>query len=376
MLVGALIDAGAAFHTIAAGLKQLDVCGFNVRAEKVRKQGFAATQFHVDLERTTHEHRGLSEIRAIIDRSSLPKTVRDRSAAIFERLADSEAKVHGVDREQIHFHEVGAVDAIVDVVAAALAIEALGIDRIVCSPLAVGSGTVACAHGVMPVPAPATVLLLQGVPIAATQEEGELLTPTAAAILTTVAAEFGPVPSMTLESTGMGAGTREGKHLPNVVRVLVGTAEDDTTDTVAILESNLDDVPGEWVGHCMGRLLEAGALDVYCVPIYMKKSRPGVLLTVLADRARVAQLESIIFAETCTLGIRRRYAERSKLERSSEEVDTPYGRIRVKVGRRGGRTITAAAEYDECAAAARSHGVPLRAVMEAAMHAWRIAGNY
>ncbi|HRX85351.1 MAG TPA: nickel pincer cofactor biosynthesis protein LarC [Phycisphaerae bacterium] len=373
MIVASLIDAGADAPRLIEALAGLSVGGYRVQAEKVRKQGFAATQFHVELDESTSQpHRHLSHIHKILADSDLPDRVRTRANAAFERLADAEAEAHGTTREKVHFHEVGAVDAIVDIVGAMLALEELGPQRIVCSPVPVGSGTVTCAHGVMPVPAPATAILLKGVPIAATEETGELLTPTAAAVLTTVCDAFVAMPAMTVERIGMGAGTREGKSRPNLLRAFVGeAAEASATETVCVLEANLDDCPGEWVGHCLARVLAEGARDAYCVPIYMKKSRPGVVLTVICDPGDAPRLEAVLFAETSTFGVRRSTMQRSVLTREHVVVETPYGPIRVKVGRSGDRDVQAAPEYEDCAAAATRHGVALRAVMAAATAAWQ-----
>jgi uncharacterized protein (TIGR00299 family) protein len=375
MIVAALLDAGVDAARLEHDLGLLGVEGYRLAIEKIQKQGFAATRFLVNAETDGQPHRHLRDIRAILDASRLPERVRARATTAFERLANAEARAHGVALEAVHFHEVGAIDAIVDVVAAMLALEQLQPRRVLCSPLPVGSGTVQCAHGTMPVPAPATALLLTGVPIAATEETGELLTPTAAAILTTVCDSFGALPAMTISAVGMGAGTRDGVHRPNLLRVLGGTAtEADAasaeSDTVTVLAANIDDTPGEWTGYCLTRLLEAGARDAFCVPISMKKQRPGVVLTVICDSADVARLEAIMFAETSTFGIRRYVAQRSKLAREHETVATPFGAIRVKLGRRGDTLVQVAPEYDDCVAAARAHGVALRQVMAAARQAW------
>lgn len=399
MLVGALLDAGASADRLRDGLRSLNAPDLSVHIEKVTKQGFAATRFVVtdgappprpaaeqhhphgehahDHDHHHHDHghkphRHLRQVRKLIEAANLPQRVRDRAIATFERLADAEAAAHGIDREKVHFHEVGAVDAIADVVGAMLALEELAVERCICSPLPVGSGTVKCEHGIMPVPAPATALLLKGVPIAPSMETGELLTPTAAAVLTTLCTEFGPMPAMTIQSVGLGAGTREGKTLPNVTRVLIGEmAAASASDTVAVLEANLDDATGEQLGFCLSRLMDAGALDAYFVPVYMKKNRPGVVLTVLCAPAKVAEFEAIIFAETPTLGIRRHTASRSKLDRRHETVQTSYGPIRIKIGSRDGQTLSASPEYEDCASAAKTANVALRVVMDAATHAWR-----
>lgn len=344
--------------------------GYAIHIEKIRKQGFAATRFRVELDAATKQpHRHLKHVVRIIEEAGLPARVVERSIAIFTRLAEAEAKVHGSTIEKVHFHEVGAIDAIIDVVGAVTALEMLGVERVLCSAIPVGSGTVKCEHGVMPVPAPAVAEMLRGVPMAACDEVGELITPTAAAILTTLAESFGPVPEMTIRSVGYGAGTRDGVTRPNVLRVLIGDAvnarSDVETDQVTVLETNLDDATPQIVGFCVERLLAAGAWDVYTVPIQMKKHRPGVVLTVLCAPGDVAALERIIFAETPTLGIRRCTEHRSKLSRRVETVQTEYGSIRVKIGE-GNAVRTVTPEYEDCKAAALKHGVPLQKVIEAA----------
>lgn len=376
MIVASLIDAGASFAELECALSGLGLSGYRVSAEKVRKQGFAATRFNVEVDPGKQPHRHLRDIVAILEKANLSDGVRNRAIAVFERLADAEAEAHGTSRDKVHFHEVGAVDAIVDIVAAMIALELLAPERIVCSPLVTGSGTVTCEHGVMPVPAPATAILLKGVPLVESAERGELLTPTAAAILTTVANSFGPKPAMAIEQIGLGAGTRETATLPNVCRVMLGTATGEGGgESVVVLETNLDDASGEWLGRCMERLLGAGALDVYFQPIYMKKCRPGVLLTVLCEHADAAMCETIVFEETSTFGMRRRVCGRVTLDRRTETVQTPYGDVRIKVGLRDGRTMSASAEYEDCVKAAERHGVAVKQVMSIAIESWRSGGR-
>ncbi len=370
MILAAMLDAGLPADELRETLGTLPVEGYELSIERITKQGFAATRFDVKVS-ADQSHRHLSHIERIITAGSLPEPVQRRAIAVFTRLAAAEAEVHGTTIEKVHFHEVGAVDAIVDIVGASWAVERMGIDRIICSPLPTGSGTVRCEHGVMPVPAPATALLLKNVPIAATDETGELLTPTGAAILTEFAHSFGPLPSMSIADIGMGAGSRDGKTRPNVLRVLLGElAESAESDLIVVLEANIDDTTPEILGHTVDRLLKAGALDAYCVPIHMKKSRPGLLLTVLAEPHRVSEFERIVFEETTTFGIRRHDVTRSKLSRRIERVDTPFGGVRVKIGMLGDRIVTVAPEYDDCREAATRSGVPLREVMSAATDAW------
>ncbi len=374
MIVASLIDAGVDPHRLRDSLGSLDLSGYELAITPVTKQGFAATRFSVHLDNSQlAPHRHLPDVLAMIDGSSLSAPTKARAGSIFRRLAQAEATVHGTAVDRVHFHEVGAVDAILDIVGAVICFELLEIERVACSPIAVGSGTVTCAHGVLPVPAPATVELLQGVPLARTEEIGELTTPTAAAVLTTVAEDFGAAPSMTIQSVGYGAGSREGRSTPNVLRVLIGEADHrGDVDEIVVLETNLDDASPELIGHCMARLLDEGALDVYLVPIHMKKSRSGVLLTVLCEHSRQRAMERILFAETTTFGIRRHRAQRVKMRRRFEVVSTDFGEIRMKVGVREGAE-TASPEFEDCKEAAARNGVSLRVVMAAADSAWRTA---
>lgn len=382
MIVAALLDAGAGTEELRARLAPFHeptAHGFALHIEKIKKQGFSATKFRVDLNREVPQpHRHLKHVVQIISAANLPSLVAQRAIAIFTRLAEAEAKVHGSTIEKVHFHEVGAIDAIIDVVGAVTALDMLKVERVICSAIPVGSGTVKCDHGIMPVPAPATAELLRGVPIAACDEVGEMTTPTAAAILTTLAESFGPIPALTIRSVGYGAGTRDGIARPNVLRVLIGDAVESAggfdTDQVAVLETNLDDTTPQAIGFCSERLLAAGAWDVFNVPIQMKKHRPGVLLTVLCAPHDAAAMERIIFAETPTLGIRRRIENRSKLARRIETVQTQFGPIRVKIGDADERR-TVAPEYEDCRTAALQHSVPLHEVMEAARRLFDEAGS-
>lgn len=376
MIVASLIDAGADAAAVREGLVSLALGGYALSIESVNKQGFAATRFHVELEgRDKQPHRHLKDIIEIINRPALPAPVMEKAGRIFERLAIAEAKVHGTTVDEVHFHEVGAVDAVVDVVGAVLALHQLGVERVFCSPIPTGSGTITCDHGVMPVPAPATAELLRGVPLAACDEDGELITPTAAAVLTSLASEFGPIPPMTITSIGYGAGARDGRKRANVLRVLIGrTGAQGEVDEIVVLETNLDDASPELIGHCMELLLKAGALDVYTVPIQMKKSRSGVVLTALCHFEHAALMEQIIFAETTTFGVRRHSATRAMLRRRLERVATPFGEVRMKVGERGG-VITASPEYEDCKAAAIKHNTSLRIVVAAANIAWAARMN-
>ena len=379
MFLAALLHAGADLGQLRQELGTLGV-PFELTAEMVNKQGFAAIQVRVaDRSDAPAHHRSLSTIEALIGRASLAPRAKERALTAFRRLGQAEAKVHNCPVDRVHFHEVGAVDAIVDIVGTMLALEQLGVQRVICAPVPTGSGTVRCAHGDLPIPAPATAELLRGVPLAHCDEVGELTTPTGAAIITALAESYGALPEMTLAAIGYGAGQRDGQNRPNVLRVLLGLAASGTasgtaspgeTDQVVELTTQLDDASGQVIGYCQQRLLNAGALDVYCVPITMKKSRPGVLLTVLARPEDVIQCEAILFTETPTLGIRRQWLQRSKLSRRIEQVETPFGPVRIKVAFDRGQVLTATPEYDDCQAAAERCQVALRTVIEAAKEVW------
>jgi uncharacterized protein (TIGR00299 family) protein len=367
MTLGALIDAGVEAAFIRRGLDSL---GLPIRldAAKVRKGGFAATQVTIEAPEE-HSHRHLSDVEEILQRGELTPAQRELALRIFRRLAQAEATVHGMALEKVHFHEVGALDSIADIVGVAIGLDLLGAERITSRSVPTGSGMVKCAHGLMPVPAPGTAELLRGAPLAASSVKAELTTPTGAAILTTVVQEWIEQPLMTVERIGHGAGQRDFLEQPNLLRLFVGqvkeTADSPERDQVWMLETNLDDVPAEVVGYCFDQLFAAGALDVFSTPIQMKKNRPGVLLSVLAPEAMLSVLEAILFRETETFGIRRYPVQRQKLEREIVTVQTLWGPIRGKRGWRKDGPSVFTPEYEDCARVARQHGVPLRAVYEA-----------
>ena len=309
----------------------------------------------------------MHHIEAIVEKSSLTPRQKDLTLRIFTRLGESEAAVHGVELSKIHFHEVGAVDSIVDIAGAAVGLDLLGVERFEASAIPPGRGWVRAAHGKMPLPAPATAELLKGVPLAASEVEMELTTPTGAAIVTTVCETFGPLPAMTVSAIGLGAGTRETPGQANILRLFVGDLSlKPDGDRVWVLETNLDDLPGEIVGYTTTQLLAAGALDVYLTPIQMKKNRPGVMISVLCDETKIALMEEILFRETSTLGIRRYQVSRHKLKRKATEVATRFGSIKGKLGWVEGRPAAFSPEYDDCARVAAAQGVPLREIYDAA----------
>lgn len=373
MILGALIDAGCPIGVLQDMVARLGLPEVSLAAERVSRHGIAATHARVSVGPAAQKkHRHLPQIERILDDAGLSAGVVARAKDVFRRLAQAEATVHGTTPEKVHFHEVGAADAIIDVVGAAVALEALRVEAVECSPIPTGHGTLVCEHGVMPVPAPATALLLRDVPLAACDEEAELITPTGAAVLTTVARRFGPLPAMRIRQVGHGAGTRDGKTRPNVLRVMIGDADEAAggADTVTVLEASLDDADGQALAYAAQKLLDAGALDVAIVPIIMKKGRPGHVLSVLAPPAEAARLEALVFASTPTLGVRRYAAARSTLARRHATIETAFGPIRVKIGERDGRVLQVWPEHDDCAAAAERHQASLAEVRAAALAGW------
>jgi uncharacterized protein (TIGR00299 family) protein len=367
MILGATVAAGVDPGYLREQLSLLPVSGFNITFETVNRSGLSATYARVETAHE-HKHRHLSDIKQIIDASALSDAVKQRAVQIFTRLAEAEARVHNEPVDHVHFHEVGAIDAIVDVVGAAICFDALQIDRFICSPIHVGSGMVKMAHGQFPVPPPAVTELLKGVPFYATEIKGELLTPTGAAIITTVCSEYGPIPRMTTETSGYGAGTREYQDFPNVLRVLIGETEDagTTDERLWMIETNLDDASPQIIGHVMDRVLESGALDCFFTPVQMKKNRPGVLLSVLCGAGEKETVMKLLFTETTTLGVRSYEVTRRALQRSVVRVETPYGPIDVKVAHLDGRVVNEMPEFEQCRLAAAKTGVPLKIVEEAA----------
>jgi uncharacterized protein (TIGR00299 family) protein len=384
MTLGALIAAGADARALKERLALLDLDGYVIDFETVDRSGISATHAVVNVTKDEKPHRHLRDVLAIIEGSRLGDSVKQRASKIFTRLAEAEARVHNVAIERVHFHEVGAVDAIVDVVGACIGFELLGIERFAASALHVGSGTVEMEHGRFPVPPPAVAELLRGVPIYSTEIRGELVTPTGAAIVATLCESFGPLPPMRVEASGYGAGTREYEKFPNVLRVIVGETEgagdvvagDKTDEELTVVETNLDDVSPQVLGHLMERALASGALDCYFTNVQMKKGRPGVLISILCLPRDKELLTRLLFEETPTLGVRSYEVRRRALERESVTVETEFGRIAVKVGRMSGRVLSATPEYEECREAALRAGVALRVVQEAARAAYgRLKGS-
>ena len=387
MLLGALVDLGLSVDALRSELAKLALPGYRIETRKVHRSGLHATKVDVVTEESGtghghdhgHEHghphgpphRGLREILDLVEASALEPGVKDRSARLFRRLAEAEASVHGTSPAEVHFHEVGAVDSIVDVVGGVVGLTWLHADRVVASPLNVGTGTVNMSHGVFSVPPPATTLLVQGVPIYGAGE-GELLTPTGALLVTGHATAYGPLPPLRSEGVGHGAGSRDTPGRPNVLRLIVGEEAGDVVgQKIVVLEAEMDDLSPQLCGPLVEKLLGTGALDVYYTAIQMKKGRPGILVTVLVDPARREAAEEVLFAETTTLGVRRQEWDRTVLDREIVTVETPYGPVGVKVGRRGGRVYNAQPEFDDCQRAAAARGVAVKEVWAAAVAAYR-----
>jgi pyridinium-3,5-bisthiocarboxylic acid mononucleotide nickel chelatase len=418
MFLGALIDAGVPPELFKETVTALGV-GAKLEISRVDRSGISATKVdvivngkkdeprragtpatpqshshghsHSHAHSHSHEHgsehdhgdnqhgRGLVEIRELIGKSALSRSTKETAIKIFEKLGAAESKIHNVPIDKIHFHEVGAVDALVDITCAAVGAERLGADQFVCSPLNVGGGTIECAHGTFPVPAPATVELLKGAPVYSSGLQAELVTPTGAAIVSTLATRFAPFPPMKIERSGYGAGSRDFSGHANVLRVIVGKVKSEIhagegtraaqagQETISVLEANLDDLNPQVFGYVMDRLLEAGALDVFGTPVQMKKNRPGTLLTILAKPEDADKLSQIVFAETTTLGVRRREEEREVLARRWETVPTSFGDVRMKIASMNGTVTSYAPEYEDCRRIAAEHRVPLKAVMQEAV---------
>jgi uncharacterized protein (TIGR00299 family) protein len=362
MLLGALLDAGA-----QVDLSGLGVDGLTLELGKAERHGITATTVSIH-GAPGQPHRHWSSIRAQIDAAGLPERPRARAQAAFERLAVAEGRIHGIEPEQVHFHEVGAVDAIGEVVGVALALESLAIDRVVCSPLPVGRGFVDAAHGRLPLPAPATMELLRGAPIHGVEIELELVTPTGAALVASLSDTFGAIPRMTLERSGYGAGSRDLKALPNVVRVLIGS-EARATGGVSLIEANLDDLLPELAPDAAAACFEAGALDVWTAPAQMKRGRPGFVMSALARPEAERAVAEALLRETSTLGVRIAHLDRIELERESFTIAVGGEPVRVKVGRLDGRIVNLAPEHADCERAARISGEPVKVVWARALAA-------
>jgi len=370
MTLGALVDAGCPLERLREDLKGLKVPGWQISAEKVWKNGMAATHVSVRT-KDPQTHRSLNDILGIIGKSELGGDVRKRASSIFRRLGEAEAAVHDVPIEKVHFHEVGAVDAIVDIVGACIGFSVLGIEEFACSPLNVGGGSAKMAHGMLPVPAPAAARLLLGKPTYSNGMQKELVTPTGAAIVATLCQSFGPQPPLRVQSIGYGAGATDLEGQPNVLRIMVGESlqhlETEFDEEIRVIEANLDDLNPQVYGYFAEKALAAGALDVFTTPVQMKKGRPGTLLTLLCKPENARKLTDLVFAETTTFGLRSYTAERRILPREWQSVQTRFGEVRMKIARANGKVLQVSPEYEDCRKLAEEKKVALREVMEEAM---------
>lgn len=374
MTLGALVDAGLPLSEIRRGLAHVPLKGYRLSARRVLKGAVAATKVDVRIDPSAHRHHHtpLKTILGLIRKSGLPGPVREQASSVFGRLGRAEGRTHGVDPMKVEFHEVGAVDSIVDIVGACLGFHLLGVQEFYCSRVPIARGEIRTHHGTLPNPGPATMALLEGFPLAPLDLDREVVTPTGAALLASLVREPGRFPEMTLTGSGYGAGDWDLPERPNVVRLLLGDASSpEESDAVYLIETNLDNAPGELVGYLCERLFAAGALDVYSTPILMKKSRPAVKISVLVPPSLRPAVESLLLRETPTFGIRRVLMERSKLSRRQVTVRTSYGPIRCKVGTLNGKTLKASPEYEDVRAAAERHGVPFLKIQEAALRAFQ-----
>jgi uncharacterized protein (TIGR00299 family) protein len=374
MLLSALMDSGLSVDILKNELAKLHLTHFDLQHKKVVKKGIGGSKAEVivDQDHHHHHHRHLGDIKEIVEKSELTPSVKKNTIRIFTRLAEAEAKVHRTSVEQIHFHEVGAMDAIIDVVGAVAGLELLEIDAVYCSPLHVGSGFVECAHGTLPVPAPATAELTRNLPIYSTGVEGELLTPTGAAILTTLASGFGPMPAMTVNTWGYGAGESD-PAIPNFLRMAIGQAPSELDDyemeQAAVVETNIDDMTPQIYDYLIKGLLEQGVMDVFLSQVQMKKNRPGTLVTVVCKPEMVAQVSDFLMHETTTIGLRWRIDNRIKARRTIKEVQTSYGKVSIKLAAKGDQITNISPEYEDCKRLALEKKVPLKNVMAAARSA-------
>jgi uncharacterized protein (TIGR00299 family) protein len=378
MIVAAMLDAGLDGEFLKSQLASLGLNRLEINISETHRGHLRAVRFEPQVQQN-EPGRNLAQITELIKASKISQTAKDRATEVFKRLADAEARAHGTKPEEIHFHETGALDSIADIVSACIGLDALGIEKVYCSPLPVGGGIIECSHGLLPSPAPATVELLKDVPVMGGPVAAELVTPTAAAVLVTIVDEFGPLPAMKIEKTGYGAGSKEFEKVTNLLRLIIGSSDEGDSaeaDSVCLLEANTDDATGEAIGFVTEKLLRNGALDVFTTPIYMKHNRPAVQISVICEIGDAETLGRLLLEEGMSLGLRKQTAQRMKLARETITVKTEYGDIRIKAGYSNGKLVTAKPEYSDCASAADNNKVSFKAVSEAAMRAfWAQAGK-
>jgi len=366
MILGAMIDAGLSLKTLREELENLRVSGLRLKTRKVLKAGIAGTQVIVERENERRPHRNLKEMLSIIDRSRLDSEIKEKSKTIFQRIASVEATIHHIPIEEVHFHELGGLDSVVDIVGSVLGLRHLKVDEVWVSRVNVGGGFVKCAHGMLPVPAPATLSLMKGKPIYSSGIERELLTPTGAAILTTLGSKFGEMPLMKVEKIGYGAGRDELPH-PNLLRLMIGSSlKQSGKERVTVIETNIDDMNPQLFDYIMERLFKMGAFDVFLIPVMMKKNRPGLLLTVISPMDKRQILTEFLLRETTTLGMRWREEERVRAEREVLILNTPYGKVRFKIAYWEGERVNLSPEYEDCKRIAIKQGIPLKDIFDEA----------
>lgn len=363
MILGALLDLGVELSRLQGALSGLPLEGYRLVAKKVKRGHLSGTLLKVEFDQQPQPLRNLEIIQGIIAKSTLSVKIQEKANKIFQRLAEAEAKMHATTPDKVHFHEVGAVDTIIDIVGSLIGLEILGIEQIISSPLALGYGKVNCSHGSFPIPAPATLELLKNCPVYAGDIEGEMVTPTGAVIISSLAQSFNSMPLMNIEKVGYGAGSRDYSNQANLLRVVVGEIKDGMlTETLAKIEADIDDMNPQLYGWLMDKLFAAGALDVTMAPIYMKKNRPGVRLTAFACPHLLQQLENIIFQETTTIGVRFSHVHKLRLPRSIHEIETPWGLVAIKVAQLTNRELKYTAEYEDCKRIAQKEGISIKKV--------------
>ncbi len=363
MFLGALLDAGLPFEELKGAISSLPLKGYSIGYQKEMKNGLSGTRFTVAVEKHQHEHRNLTDIERVIESAELKKRIKDRSMRIFRSIAEVEGKIHNHPPEKVHFHEVGAVDSLIDIVGAVFGVDCLGINSFSASAVPLGSGFIKSGHGTIPVPAPATLALLKGVPVYSSGIESELVTPTGAALLKEFVSSYEGIPPMVVRNVGYGAGTRDLPGRPNLLRIIIGDDKSKgLSDSVAVLEANIDDTNPEWLGYIMEKLFEEGALDVIFTPVYMKKNRPGTKVEVIVSPEAGNRLMELLFRESSTIGIRYRYSLRRTLEREKVIIDSPWGKLEAKKIIAPDGCISLQPEFEACKKAAEEHGIPLKEI--------------
>ena len=374
MILGAMVDAGIDIKALKKELKKLDLHSYSLKVSKVKRKGIKGTKVDVIVDKKKHlHHTHYKDIKRLIERSKLPEKIKEDSLSIFKNIAEAEAKIHRTSVDNVHFHEVGAVDSIVDVVGTSICISLLNSDITLSSPINTGKGMVKTEHGLLPVPAPATTEMLKGFPSYSSDIEFELATPTGVGIITAMAKASNTIPVMKTNAIGYGAGSKDFSDSPNLLRIMIGEGYSPSEqDSITVIESNIDDMNPQFYDHIMNRIFDAGALDVFLTPIIMKKNRPAVKITLLSDNDNVNKLADILLKETTSFGLRMYKTERIKLEKEIKTVKTEYGSTKVKIGKKNGKIINIAPEYEDCKRIANERGISIREVYEKVKSATRI----